>query len=145
VQILSFLLYAGGRKDPPELLIAAFIGLALGLWMLRRSERAAMKGQQEIETRADKNEITEDEAASLVINHRFRQATQKLMKTLCIFLLTIGATTPFLAGFPLHEYWHPWGECALLGCFAVFIIMVLSLGSWMSEWFARHEARQAMR
>ena len=140
----ALLFYSGGRKDPPELILAAFIGVALGIWGQRRAERTAIKRQRDVEDRANRNEINEDEAISLLVNHRFRQASRNLLETLGLFLLAIGAAAPFLAGFPFHQYWRPWGECLLLACFAVFFIFVSNLGFWIIEWFARRDVRKAI-
>lgn len=53
------------------------------------------------------------------------------------FAVTAAAVTPFLAGFPLHDYWNSAGKYLLLLCMGFFIVFIFEAGFTYVLWSSK--------
>jgi hypothetical protein len=119
--------------------LCALAAVGVCVWSLRRSNRAAKTLEEEIATRVDRKELTDDEAFEIVVKQRSALAFSKAKKTWLFFILTVIAVTPFMAPLPLNVYWSPWGQTVLLVCVFAFFMTVLNTAFWWSEWYTRRQ------
>jgi energy-coupling factor transporter transmembrane protein EcfT len=50
------------------------------------------------------------------------------------FAMTVTAVSPFLAGFPLHDYWNSAGKYLLLLCMGFFVVFIFEAGFTYVLW-----------
>jgi hypothetical protein len=48
--------------------------------------------------------------------------------------MTVTAVSPFLAGFPLHDYWNSAGKYLLLLCMGFFVVFIFEAGFTYVLW-----------
>jgi hypothetical protein len=121
------------RPVPPELLPALFAAVAVSIWRMRRSRVRAAKLEADIAQRVHRHEIPKVNAPMRLANRKFNVATLDFLKILGMFALSILVTTLFLAGFPLHAYWRPWGPITGAVSFFFLILMLIDGTRWVGE------------
>jgi hypothetical protein len=122
------------RAAPPELLLALLAAVAVSIWRQRRSQTRVLKWEADIAKRVHRHEIPKVAAPMKLANQRFTFASVDFLKTLGLFALNLGLAVLFLAGFPFHAYWHPWGPITMTAGFFFLVLVVLIDGvGWMAE------------
>jgi hypothetical protein len=120
--------------------VIAAITALIGVAITRKRRADALAGKVDDEDAYSGPEPTqaEIEEAERSIREKttraVKQAKRKLICGLLTLVLAAGISVPFMAGMPLHRYFRPWGQLAILTCGAAFFFSVIACTGMVTTW-----------
>jgi hypothetical protein len=92
-----------------------------------------------------RNEIAKADAPIILANQKFAAASLDFLKLLGLFVLSAIVSALFLAGFPLHSYWRPWGPITASVSLFFMILTLMEGVNWIGERSVRNATSKIPR